>query len=157
MKVYCPYCKKEREYYLNKNVIREYKGVIVNIEADVPICKGCGEKLLIEEIDNKNKKKIFEKYRKEKKIISPEEIVEFRKKYNISQRELTGILDFGKMTINRYENGSVPTKAQSDYLKLIFKSKDAFLIKAEEAFEEERITEKTYNKVKKYNENQKEK
>ena len=100
-------------------------------------------------------KKIFDKYRKEKNIISPEEIIDFRKKYNISQRELTGILDFGKMTINRYEKGSLPTKSQSDYLRLIFKNEDEFLNKVEEAFEEERITEKTYNKIKKFSENEK--
>ena len=50
MKIFCPYCKGEREYYLNKKVITSYKGVTVNIEGDVPICKGCGEKIIIDEI-----------------------------------------------------------------------------------------------------------
>ncbi len=147
MKIYCPFCKKEQECYLNKKLIRTYKNVIVNIEGDVPICKGCGEKLVIDEIEKKNNKKLIEKYRKEKNIISPEDIIDFRKKYNISQRELTGILDFGKMTINRYENGALPTKSQSDYLKLIFRNNEYFISKVEEAFEEERISEKTYNKI----------
>ena len=155
MKIYCPFCKKEQECYLNKKLIRTFKGVVVNIEGDVPICKGCGEKLILDEIEKKNNKKIFDKYRKEKNIISPEDIVNFRKKYNISQRELTGILDFGKMTINRYENGALPTKSQSDYLKLLFKSEEGFLNKVEEAFEEERITEKTYKKIKKIKNNKK--
>ena len=152
MKVYCPFCKKEQEIYLNKKVIKKYKGVTVNIEGDVPICKGCGEILFVEEIEKNNMKKIYDKYREEKNIISAEDIINFRKKYNISQRELTGILDFGKMTINRYENGAVPTKAQSDYLKLIFKSENEFMDKAYEAYEEGRITEKTYKKVKDFNE-----
>ena len=46
------------------------------------------------------------------------------KKYNISQRELTSILDFGKMTINRYERGGVPTKSQSDYIKLLIENNE---------------------------------
>ena len=56
------------------------------------------------------------------KIHEAESIIDesLRNKYDISQRELTAILDFGKMTINRYENGSLPSKSHSDYLRLIF-------------------------------------
>ena len=52
-------------------------------------------------------------------IIKPSDIIDFRNKYGLSQRELTSILSFGKMTINRYENGYIPTKTQSDYIKML--------------------------------------
>ena len=115
MKHYCPYCNSEQEYYIDKRIFKEYKGVDVNVEENVPICKKCGNELVINNFEDENLKRIYNKYREIKNIITPSEIKNLRNKYDISQRELTAILDFGKMTINRYENGSLPSKSQSDY------------------------------------------
>ena len=148
MKNYCPYCRNEQEYYIDKRIVKEYKGVIINVEENVPICKKCRNELIINNIEDDNLKRIYAKYRELKNIITPSEIVELRNKYNISQRELTAILDFGKMTINRYENGSLPSKAQSDYLKLMAKDEKEFFNKAKEAFYTNRISVKTFSKIK---------
>ena len=51
------------------------------------------------------------------------------------------------MTINRYENGSLPIKSQSDYLKLISKDSDEFFEKVKEAYDSNRITKKTFTKI----------
>lgn len=79
--------------------------------------------------------------------LNPEDIINLRKKYNISQRELTSILGFGKMTINRYENGFNIQKSQSDYIKILIDNEDEFLKKVKNSYNENRITEKTYNKI----------
>lgn len=147
MKHYCPYCRNEQEYYLEKRILKEYKGIIIDVEENVPICKKCGNELLINNIEDENLKKIYSKYREVKNIITPSEIINLRNKYNISQRELTAILDFGKMTINRYENGSLPSKSQSDYLKLLAKDENEFFNKALEAFKTNRISQKTFSKI----------
>lgn len=148
MKHYCPYCRCEQEYYIEKRIFNEYKGTVVNVEENVPICKKCQNELIIDEIEDENLKRIYNKYREIKNIIAPVEIIDLREKYNISQRELTAILDFGKMTINRYENGCLPSKAHSDYLKLMIKDKIEFLNKAKEAYDTKRISEKTFSKIK---------
>lgn len=80
-------------------------------------------------------------------IVTAEDIISFRKYYNISQRELTSILDLGKMTINRYEKGTVPSKSYSNLLKLFIYNKDIFKEKIEDAFQCKRITQKTYDKI----------
>ena len=147
MKHYCPYCNGEQEYYIEKRIFKHYKGVDVNVEENVPICKKCKNELIINNIEDENLKRIYNKYRKIKNIITPSEIKDLREKYNISQRELTAILDFGKMTINRYENGSLPSKSQSDYLKLISKDKDEFFNKVKEAYITKRISKKTFIKI----------
>lgn len=147
MKHYCPYCDSEQEYYIETRNFKEYKGVLVNVKENVPICKKCKNELIINDIENENLKRIYSKYRKIKNIITPEEIVELRKKYNISQRELTSILDFGKMTINRYEKGALPSKSHSDYLKLLIKDEQEFLDKVEEAYHAGRISFKTFEKI----------
>lgn len=148
MKHYCPYCNSEQEYYIDKRIFKEYKGVEVNVEENVPICKKCKNELIINNIEDENLKRIYNKYREIKNIITPSEIKDLREKYGISQRELTAILGFGKMTINRYEKGSLPSKSHSDYLRLILKEENKFFYKVEEAYYNNRISQKTYSKVK---------
>ena len=147
MKVYCPYCKKEVEYKIEKSEVREFKGIEVNTFENIAKCKKCNEDLYINEIENENNKRIYEAYRNITNIIKAEDIINLRKKYDISQRELTAILGFGKMTINRYERGGVPTKSQSDYIRLLIDNEDKFIEKVKEAYSKNEITEKTYNKI----------
>ena len=147
MKVYCPYCKKEVEYKMEKRELKEFRGIKVNTFENVAMCNECGKDLYIAEIENENNKRIYEIYRNKQNIIKPEDIIKLREKYDISQRELTAILGFGKMTVNRYERGAVPTKSQSDYIKLLIENEDKFFEKVKEAFRSNDINKKTYEKI----------
>lgn len=147
MKVYCPYCKKEVEYKIEKRELKEFRGIEVNTFENVAICNECNQDLYVNKIEDKNNEKIYKIYREKANIIKAEDIVKLREKYDISQRELTAILGFGKMTINRYERGGLPTKSQSDYIKLLIENEDRFIEKVKEAYENNNITEKTYKKI----------
>ena len=147
MRVYCPYCKKEVEYKIEKRDVKEFRGVEINSYENVAVCKECDQNLYVNEIEEKNNQRIYEIYREKANIIKPQDIVDLRKKYDISQRELTAILGFGKMTINRYERGGVPTKSQSDYIKLLIENDNKFVEKVKEAYKNGNINEKTYGKI----------
>ena len=147
MKVYCPYCKKEVEYKIEKRELKEFRGIEVNTFENVAICNECNQDLYVNKIEDENKERIYKIYREKANIIKAEDIVNLRKKYDISQRELTAILGFGKMTINRYERGGLPTKSQSDYIKLLIENEDKFIEKVNEAYENNNITEKTYKNI----------
>ena len=147
MKVYCPYCKKEVEYRIEKRDLKEFRGIEVNTFENVAICNECNQDLYVNKIEDENNERIYKIYREKANIIKAEDIVKLREKYDISQRELTAILGFGKMTINRYERGGLPTKSQSDYIKLLIENEDRFIEKVKEAYENNNITEKTYNKI----------
>ena len=147
MKVYCPYCKKEVEYRIEKRNIKEFKGIEVNTFENVAICNECNEDLYVNEIENENNERIFKIYRKIANIITPQDIVNLRNKYDISQRELTAILGFGKMTINRYERGGLPSKSQSDYIRLLIDNEIEFMNRVKAAYEKNEISEKTYKKI----------
>lgn len=147
MKVYCPYCKKEVEYRIEKRDIKEFKGIEVNTFENVAICNECNEDLYVNEIENENNERIFKIYRKIANIITPQDIVNLRNKYDISQRELTAILGFGKMTINRYERGGLPSKSQSDYIRLLMDNEIEFVNRVKAAYEKNEISEKTYKKI----------
>ena len=147
MRVYCPYCKKEVEYKVEKRDLKEFRGIEINTYENVAVCKECHQDLYVNEIEEKNNERIYELYREKANIIKPQDIIDLREKYDISQRELTAILGFGKMTINRYERGGVPTKSQSDYIKLLIDNGDKFIEKVKEALKKGNINEKTYEKT----------
>ena len=147
MRVYCPYCKKEVEYKIEKRELKEFRGIEVNTFENVAICNECNQDLYVNEIDNENNERIYQIYRGKANIINAEDIIKLREKYDISQRELTSILGFGKMTINRYERGGLPTKSQSDYIKLLIENDDKFIEKVKEAYKKNNINDKTYNKI----------
>ena len=147
MRVYCPYCKKEVEYKIEKRDVKEFRGIEINTYENVAVCNECHQDLYVNEIEEENNERIYELYRKKANIIKPQDIVDFREKYDISQRELTAILGFGKMTINRYERGGVPTKSQSDYIKLLIDNDSKFIEKVKEAYKNGSINDKTYEKI----------
>ena len=147
MKVYCPYCRKDVEYKVEKRDIKEFKGVKINTFENVGTCIECNNDLYINSLERENNERIYNVYKDKSNIIIGKDIIDFRNKYNISQRELTSILGFGKMTINRYERGDIPTKSQSDYLKLLIENEDKFIEKVKDAYSKELITKKTYLKV----------
>lgn len=146
-KVYCANCKEKVNYSIRREIIREYKGYEVNVTEKIGVCDACQNDLYIPELEAENFKNLYEKYRELANIVSSEEIIEFRDKYNISQRELTSILNWGKMTINRYERGAIPGQSHNDLLKLMISNENIFKEKVEEAFQCERITDKTYEKI----------
>ena len=51
------------------------------------------------------------------------------------------------MTINRYERGGVPTKSQSDYIRLLIDNENKFIEKVKEAYKNGNINDKTYEKI----------
>lgn len=146
-KAFCPKCNRKVEYTTRKNLIEEYKNVKVNVEENIAVCSECGEDIFISEIERDNLKRLYDKYRELTGIISPEDIVKFREKYNISQREIVAILGWGKMTVNRYERGALPSQSHSDILKTIISNEEVFKEKVEEAYEIVRINDKTYKKL----------
>ncbi|QJA08579.1 DUF4065 domain-containing protein [Romboutsia sp. CE17] len=146
-KVYCEKCNKKVDYDIISEIKKEYKGVEVNIEQNIGICSECGERLYVTELEEINLDKLYSRYRELTGIVTPQDIINFREKYNISQRELVAILDWGKMTINRYERGSLPNQSHSDILKLIIKEESYFREKVEDAYKNGRISEKTYNNM----------
>ena len=146
-KVYCEKCNEKVEYLIINEVKEEYKNVKVNVEQNIGICSQCKERLYVTELEEANLDRLYTKYRELTGIVSPKDIIEFREKYNISQRELVAILDWGKMTINRYERGSLPNQSHSEILKLIINNESYFREKVEDAYKAGRITEKTYTEI----------
>ncbi len=148
-KIYCPKCGIDVEYHIEKNTIREYKGVKLNVIENIAVCDECSEHIFEKDIEEDNLKRLYKEYKIKAGLITPEEIVTMREKHNLSQRELTAILGWGKMTLNRYERGSVQNKAHNETLKLIIEDEDYLARLAELTYDRGEIEERTYSKVRK--------
>ena len=85
MKVYCPYCRKEVEYKIEKRDIKEFRKIEVNTYENVAVCKECHKDLYVNEIEEENNERIN---------------VTYIEKNNNKQQELISSLDCKKVTNN---------------------------------------------------------
>jgi putative zinc finger/helix-turn-helix YgiT family protein len=118
--LFCSSCDKEVDYSIKtKDCDFEVKDTLIKLSnVKIAHCVYCNNKLFEKNIDIENQDEAFRKYREIKKLIQPEEIIEIRKKYELTQKDYSKILGFGEITITRYENGSIPTNVQSQTIQL---------------------------------------
>ena len=142
---YCDKCLKNIDF-----VVREIeetfpvRGVDVNITSTVATCNICGNTVFNEELDSQNLERAYDKYRKEKSVLSPLEIKDIRTMYGLSQKAFSRLLGFGEITIHRYESGGIPDEAHNLALSMV---KDVKNIENLLEKHPERITEADYKKV----------
>jgi putative zinc finger/helix-turn-helix YgiT family protein len=119
MKNVCPVCEKSSgiEVVTNKQVFN-IKGENINVDVELFHCKNCDAVFSSKELGDPFKK-AYRAYRDIKKMVQPDEIVKFRQKYDLTQKELSSLLGFGEVTLSRYENGSLQDKTHDTLLKLV--------------------------------------
>ncbi|CAG7841167.1 hypothetical protein CLOHAE12215_02591 [Clostridium haemolyticum] len=61
-KAFCIKCNKEVNYTIRKNIIKEYKGVTVNVIENIGVCNECGEDIFVMDLERDNLKRLYEKY-----------------------------------------------------------------------------------------------
>ncbi|TYB96401.1 MAG: DUF4065 domain-containing protein [Kosmotoga sp.] len=116
--LYCENCDDFVNYnVIKKREIYEIKNDKIEIVSNIAKCTICGSELYDIKLEDDNLKRVYRKYAKKYKLILPEEIKKIRKKYGLNQHLFARILGIGKATIQRYENGALPTKAYSDLIK----------------------------------------
>lgn len=115
----CPNCGKESALILVKETEEiNVRGELIPIEAEYYRCQECGEEFEISRPDYTPLKDAYEEYRRRKSMVQPEEIRHFRNKFELTQKEFSGILGIGIATLNRYENGALQNKAHDRVLRL---------------------------------------
>ena len=94
------------------------------------------------ELDNKAIRIAQEKYREKFSFVNPKDIKNLRKKWNLTQRELTQVIGWSPSTIALYEVGEIPTISNNRLLKILIKDPRVM----EEFIEENNESEKSkYN------------
>ncbi len=118
MLAFCPQCGTDRE--LREEARREtYKvrGEEITVDAVVPVCPVCGEDVSIADRDDGILDRVYREYRRRKGLLQPEEIVELRERYGLSQRGLSRLMGWGQITVQRYEKGNLQDNAHDALLR----------------------------------------
>ncbi len=111
----CLICMEEHEVDIVEVIdTEEFKGEEISFKATYEYCSQADEYLETEEMIKTNSLAMKDAYRKKIGLLTSDEIIAIRKKYDVSQKDFSDILGWGKATINRFgisnpfQKGSVP-------------------------------------------------
>lgn len=140
----CVCCMEEHNVHIvevNESTI--FKGQEVNFKAIYEYCDVADEYLENEDMITVNDIAMKDSYRKQNNLLTSEQIVNIRKKYSITQKDLACLLGWGEKTITRYEGHQVQDMAHDSVLKKIDNDPEWFLELLENG--KYRITKEAYN------------
>lgn len=139
-------CRKETEYILQKkDFIKTIRDKEYTFGITAAICAECGAEMSIPGLLDKNVQEIDEQYRTAEGLVSIEDIEKLMKIYKIGKAPLSIALGFGEVTISRYLEGQIPSKAYSDIVKTALASPAYMKERLEE--NRERLTDAAYKKA----------
>jgi putative zinc finger/helix-turn-helix YgiT family protein len=119
MKGICPNCEKESELELIQRVEDiEVRGEAVKVEVKYYKCKNCGEEFEDPHSDEDPLDKAYRAYRRRHGMMQPEEVRDFRKRFGLTQNEMSRLLGWGGATLSRYENGALQDETHEKALRL---------------------------------------
>lgn len=111
---FCTECRKETEYILLKTVQREtIREKEYEFNLTTAICKECGTRMNVPGLMDRNAQERDIQYREAEDIIKIDEIKKLMEIYHIGKAPLSLALGFGEITISRYLEGQIPSKAYS--------------------------------------------
>jgi len=120
MKRLCPECGEIAEW-IEKTQVEKFniKDEEIKISVKMLVCPHCGSEFedMNSEIDPY--KLAYDEYRRRKGMVFPSQIINFRKNYGLTQKELSSLLGFGDITLSRYENGALQDEAHDQLLKFV--------------------------------------
>ena len=123
MKSYCPTCEKVTDLEeISKEVSFTVRGEEIKLNRNVMHCYTCGDDFEDASSDNDPLPIVYAEYRKRKNYLTPQEISGFRKKYDLSQKELSDLVGIGTATLSRYENGSLQEESHDKLLQYVFRA-----------------------------------
>ncbi len=120
-----------------------YKNEEVLFTSTYEYCSNADEYLETEEMIKANGLAMKDAHRESVGLLTSSEIISIRKKYGVSQKNFSKILDWGRATITRYENHQVQDRAHDDILRKIDSDPKWFLELLKRA--KGSISDKAYN------------
>jgi len=118
--IFCSDCEeKVKTDIVQKEETFTVKGEKVSVPVSVLVCSKCKNELFDEELDSANLASAYNEYRKQHSLLLPSKIREIRERYGLSQRSLGRLLEWGEITVNRYETGEIQDAVHNEVLELI--------------------------------------
>ncbi|MHB9030179.1 MAG: type II TA system antitoxin MqsA family protein [Candidatus Latescibacterota bacterium] len=141
----CPQCEEIRDIKtINSEVEIDIRGEKIKVNTKYYQCSVCGEEFEDLNGDSDSLNSAYREYRRRHGMLQPEEIRELRKRYGLTQRELSTLLGWGGATLSRYETGALQDEAHDKLLQFI-KNPQNLLTLVEQ--KPEAITESTRKRI----------
>jgi putative zinc finger/helix-turn-helix YgiT family protein len=119
MKGICPNCEKETELELARRLEDlNVRGEAIKVEVTYYKCKSCGEEFEDPHSDEDPLDKAYREYRRRHGMMQPEEVRDFRKRFGLTQNEMSRLLGWGGATLSRYDNGALQDETHEKTLRL---------------------------------------
>jgi len=123
----CDICNSKETYVKNHKHEYVIKGEIIKFDAERRFCLKCNNLVYDEVLDNNVSKYAIELYNK-KYGITKEQIINLRKKYNLSQSTFAKIIGCAKKTLISYEKGtSIPNDIYLITLRTLMDNPDILI------------------------------
>ena len=100
------------------------RGEQIEVELEVLSCSNCQTEFEDLNSEHDPYALAYEEYRNRNGMLHPSQIVEFRKKYKFTQKELGELLGFGDVTLSRYENGALQDEVHDKLLRMNFEPRN---------------------------------
>ena len=101
-----------------RRVTAEVKGLKITFDEYYKVDSKTGEEVFDRELEIKNDANLYDIYKKQKGLLTNEEIKSIRNKYEMNQKEYAFAIGVGEVTVNRFENGAIQTEATDAIMRL---------------------------------------
>lgn len=121
----CPVCEKETDLeIIRKKETIKVRGEAIPVQLQLFKCTNCEDEFMDPRSPSDPLDMAFREYRRQHGMLQPEEIREFRKRYGLTQGELSQLLGWGAATLSRYENGALQDDTHEKALRLAIEPKN---------------------------------
>jgi len=109
---------------LNNNIIiktRKTKAIVkdLEIEFEEKYCMDeTGNEVYVKEIEMENDVNLYDIYKKQKGLLTSEQVKKIRNKYHLTQKDFAFSIGLGEITIHRIENGTIQTESINTVIRL---------------------------------------
>jgi putative zinc finger/helix-turn-helix YgiT family protein len=134
MNGFCPNCEKvTQQKFVERNEELIVRGERIPVVMEFYHCEECGEDFEKPRQDYDPVEVAFRIYREQRGMLQPEQIMQFRKRIGLTQKELSSLLGIGIATLNRYENGALQSEAHDSMMRLCMQPRNLLKVAGEKS------------------------
>jgi putative zinc finger/helix-turn-helix YgiT family protein len=96
----------------------EVKGILIEFEEYYKVDPITEEEVFDRELEIENDSRLYDVYKKQKGLLTTQEIKSIRRKYGMTQKEFAISIGVGEITVHRFENGAIQTESVDAVMRL---------------------------------------
>lgn len=116
----CPVCDGKAQLKAEQKK-RTYRNENFDVVELYYQCNKCNHSFTYNEVDQYNLNLLHNKYRENYQIPFPEQLINIRETYGLTQTKMSELLGFGPNQYRLYENGEIPSSANAMLLRLLLR------------------------------------